>query len=329
MDQAIKAAESALGCGEYRRVLQLLEPLAAELPVTMKLGAEVRLLQATAHQGLGDAERAKQSCRAAAQCGDGELRRQARALLAVLEAPVLQVPSDRMVQLPQLGSMPALEGVAKAGRRSRRRQTPPPPAPPPVGRTRSPAGFAALAMAVLIGLTLLMAGCVRVDTDFHFTSPGRVVVEQQLQGTTASRQKPVLLGLQELAPWLQEQVSGASELMAEELPQPQLQWRERNWLLGVQQQIQLDWDLSMLDPVPGLELHLHLHPFGSAAVRQAEPPVENEASEQLDWQPQPGEANHLLLRCWRWSGLGLGSVAVLLLLLVSLLLRQFQAGQRA
>ncbi|MGB0279140.1 MAG: DUF3153 domain-containing protein, partial [Prochlorococcaceae cyanobacterium] len=75
-----------------------------------------------------------------------------------------------------------------------------------------------------------MAGCVRVDTDFHFTSPGRVVVEQQLQGTTASRQKPVLLGLQELAPWLQEQVSGASELMAEELPQPLLQWRERNWL---------------------------------------------------------------------------------------------------
>ena len=44
MDQAIKAAQSALGCGEYRQVLQLLEPVAAELPVTMKLGAEVRLL---------------------------------------------------------------------------------------------------------------------------------------------------------------------------------------------------------------------------------------------------------------------------------------------
>ena len=139
----------------------------------------------------------------------------------------------------------------------------------------------------------------------------------------------MLLGLQELAPWLQEQVSGASELMAEELPQPQLQWRERNWLVGVQQQIQLDWDLSALDPVPGLELHLHVHPFSSAAVRQAEPPTQNEGAGQLDWQPQPGEANHLLLRCWRWSGLGLGSVAVLLLLLISLLLRQFQAGQRA
>lgn len=329
MDQAIKAAQSALGCGEYRQVLQLLEPVAAKLPVTMKLGAEVRLLQATAHQGLGDGERAKQSCRAAAQCGDVELRRQARALLEVLEAPVLQVPADRKLELPQLGSMPALEGVAKAGRRSRRRKTPPPPPPPPVGRTRSPAGFAALAMAVLLGLTLLMAGCVRVDTDFHFTSPGRVVVEQQLQGTTASRQKPVLLGLQGLAPWLQEQVSGASELMAEELPQPQLQWRERNWLVGVQQQVQLDWDLSGLEPVPGLELHLHWHPFSAAAVRQAEPPIETESAQQLDWQPQPGEVNHLLLRCWRWSGLGLGSVAVLLLLLISLLLRQFQAGQRA
>ena len=329
MDQAIKAAQSALGCGEYRQVLQLLEPLAAKLPVTMKLGAEVRLLQATAHQGLGDPERAKQSCRAAAQCGDVELRRQARSLLEVLEAPVLQVPADRMVQLPQLGAVPALEGVAKAGRRARRRKTPPPPAPPPVGRTRSPVGFAALAMALLIGLTLLMAGCVRVDTDFYFTSPGRVVVEQQWQGTTASRQKPLLLGLQELAPWLHEQVSGASELMAEELPQPQLQWRERNWLVGVQQQIQLDWDLSALDPVPGLELHLHLHPFRPSAVRQAQPPLDNEAAQQLDWQPQPGELNHLLLRCWRWSGLGLGSVVVLLLLIISLLLREFQAGQRA
>ena len=60
MDQAIKAAQKALGCGEYRQVLQLLEPVAAKLPVTMKLGAEVRLLQTIAHQGLGDGERAKQ-----------------------------------------------------------------------------------------------------------------------------------------------------------------------------------------------------------------------------------------------------------------------------
>ena len=105
MDQAIKAAQSALGCGEYRQVLQLLEPVDAKLPVTMKLGAEVRLLQATAHQGLGDGERAKQSCRAAAQCGDVELRRQARALLEVLEAPVLQVPADRARNMRASGWM--------------------------------------------------------------------------------------------------------------------------------------------------------------------------------------------------------------------------------
>ena len=115
-----------------------------------------------------------------------------------------------------------------------------------------------------------MAGCVRVDTDFHFTSPGRVVVEQQLQGTTASRQKPLLLGLQGLAPWLQEQVSGASELMAEELPQPQLKWRERNWLVGAAT------DPARLGPQARAcawpEPHLHWHPFSAAAVRQVEPP---------------------------------------------------------
>ena len=127
MDQAIKAAQSALGCGEYRRVLQLLEPLAAKLPVTMKLGAEVRLLQATAHQGLGDPERAN---RVAALLPSAVMwmRRQARALLEALEAPVLQVPADRKVEL-QLGSMPA----GRCGHRS------------PLAATQNPATAAAAA----------------------------------------------------------------------------------------------------------------------------------------------------------------------------------------
>ena len=321
VNQAMARGRRALERGDYRQVLQLLEPVAEQLPVGLRQGGEVRLLLATAHQGLGQEERAISCSRAAAKCTDTELRKQAQAMLAVLEAPQLQLPADRLVQLPQLGQMPSLEGLAKGGASRRRRRQPAPPPPPPVGPTRSPLGFAALAVALLLGLTFLLGGCVRVETEFDFIAPGRVRVQQQWLNTAmASEALPNasdLLLAPDLEPWLQQQVNGVAELFGEAVPAPELEWRERNWLLGVQQRLQLAWDLSRVAPVPGLELALQLRPFEPGAVHQAQPAPEVTSAHGLQWQPQPGQRNQLELRCWRWHPLGVGAAVVLLLLLIT------------
>ncbi len=327
LDQAMARSRRALERGDYRQVLQQLEPLAAQLPVSLRQGAELRLLMATAHQGLGQNDRAISCSRAAGNCADPQLRRQAKALLAVLEAPELQIGADRLVQLPPLGEMPSLEGMARGSLARRRRLKPAPPPPPPVGRTRSPVGFAVVALALLLGLTLLLGGCVRVDTVFDFRSPGRVRVQQQWQspsaehGMTAPASSTSLLLAPVLPVWLQQQVNEAADLLGEPIPEPRLHWRERNWLLGVQQKIELEWDLTDVQPVPGLELHLHLQPFGQRTVQQAEPAVQQEAPGRLEWQPQLAIANVLELRCWRWSPLGLGAGAVGALLSFTLMMR--------
>ncbi|MEB3176845.1 MAG: DUF3153 domain-containing protein [Synechococcus sp.] len=324
VNQAMGLARRALERGDYRQVLQLLEPLGEQLPLGVRQGGELRLLLATAHQGLGQEERAISCSRAAANCADAQVRKQAQAMLAVLEAPPLQLPPDRLVQLPQLGQMPSLEGMAKGGAARRRRRQPLPPSPPPVGPTRSPLGFAALAVALLLGLTVLLGGCVRVETDFDFVAPGRVRVQQQWLNTAkaapALPNASALLLAPELEPWLQQQVEAVAELFGEAVPAPQLQWRERNWLLGVQQRLQLVWDLSTVAPVPGLELALQLRPFAPAAVHQAQPAAEVTAGRGLEWQPQPGQPNQLELRCWRWHPLGVGAAVVALLLLFTQLL---------
>ena len=327
LDQAMARSRRALERGDYRQVLQQLEPLAAQLPVSLRQGAELRLLMATAHQGLGQNDRAISCSRAAGNCADPQLRRQAKALLAVLEAPELQIGADRLVQLPPLGEMPSLEGMARGSLARRRRLKPAPPPPPPVGRTRSPVGFAVVALALLLGLTLLLGGCVRVDTVLDFRSPGRVRVQQQWQspsaehGMTAPASSTSLLLAPVLPVWLQQQVNEAADLLGEPIPEPRLHWRERNWLLGVQQKIELEWDLTDVQPVPGLELHLHLQPFGQRTVQQAEPAVQQEAPGRLEWQPQLAIANVLELRCWRWSPLGLGAGAVGALLSFTLMMR--------
>ena len=99
---ALLPARAALERGDYGSCERLLTPLLEVHGPVTPFGGEVRLLLATAHQGLGQEERAISCSRAAAKCTDTELRKQAQAMLAVLEAPQLQLPADRLVQLPQL-----------------------------------------------------------------------------------------------------------------------------------------------------------------------------------------------------------------------------------
>ena len=64
-DGGLPRARLLLERGDYRAALTLLMPLAETWPVTVEAGAEVRLLMATAHQGLGDRQAALACCRAA------------------------------------------------------------------------------------------------------------------------------------------------------------------------------------------------------------------------------------------------------------------------
>jgi hypothetical protein len=91
------------------------------------------------------------------------------------------------------------------------------------------------------------------------------------------------------------------------LPEPQLSLQERNWLLGVRQQLVIELDLRQLQPLPGLSLTVQLEPMRPRAVRLAEPlpavaSVSGRAQPpRLRWSLQPGALNRLQLSCWRVS----------------------------
>jgi len=150
---ALATAQALLERGDYGQVLRLLEPLAALHRPATAVGAELRLLQATALIGQGRPEEAAACCRALRGCADPDLRARARELQQVLEAPALERPRDWSLQLPDLGAGATLEGFGAAAR-NRRARRPPPPPPPPVGPTRAPYGFAALPFAALLMVLL-------------------------------------------------------------------------------------------------------------------------------------------------------------------------------
>lgn len=327
-DQRLPQARRLLERGDYRSALALLQPLAETWPVTLEAGAEVRLLMATAHQGLGERQAAVACCREAA-AGGSRWRRQAEAVLEILEAPELRRPADWALTLPRLEEAPPLEG-RRGGGGGRRLPGPPAPAAP-VGRTRAPVGFAVVATVLLLLLTLLLSGCLRIDTTLEFPAPGRVRLEQRLLDANGrelrdGRQVPAaaaLLTPGQLRQRLAAETLRAAEVLGQPLPSPELDWHERNWIVGVGQRIELRWDLSTLEPVAGLELPMHLRPLSPRAVKRAEPlATDDDPAGGRLWQLQPGAVNRLQLACWRWSALGLGSIAIVTAVLLVLLLQR-------
>jgi hypothetical protein len=350
----LAAARLALERGDYGRVLAQLEPLIASYPPATITGAQLQLLLATALMGQGNSVRAMACCRQVKRCADPTLRAQARDLLTVLEAPALERPRNWSLTLPDLGESEPLAGrLQQIARRRRTRQSAPPPPAPPVGPTRAPLGFAALVVSLLL-LGLLLGGCVEIRAELNFGAPGRLQLVEELSpppGHPASgwqrqfaaalhrlglRTEPVGAGsaLERLAgpmqpagdtlKLLESSLLEAGRLAGIAMPPPSLDWRERNWLVGVHQELSLKLDLRSAEAVPGLAASVDLQPLRQRAVRLATPePVQPLAQGErigLRWPLRLGALNQLQVRCWRWSPLGLGAVAVGILLGVVLLL---------
>ena len=348
MSTGLSAAERALERGDYGLCLRLLEPLAEASPITEPEGAAIRMVMVTAWMGQGEERKAIATCRLLTRCKDPDLRNRARQLLSVLEAPSLERPARWSMQLPTLDMAPRVGKGTVTGSR-RRRPTPPPP--PPTGPTQAPsAGFAALVLAVLLGLTLLLSGCVRVSAEIDLAGPDRVAMSwrinslsghslpwqqnfakslrQQGLGWTVNQSREGSLnlisptvGADRAATLLRSSVELAGRSAGLSLPAPDLSVVERNWLIGVQQQLNLRLDLSPLAEFPAGDLQITITPVRDLKQVNSSPMTGRLKGNGLLWALESGTINTLQIRRWQWSPLGLGSVLIGLLLLLSFLLQ--------
>ena len=189
-----------------------------------------------------------------------------------------------------------------------------------------------------------------VHSDLRFAGPGRLQLSHELisdsgaatpwqqrfaRALTAQGFHPSQLAGQDLlsTPVLPAEraldslvasVRIAGQLSGRNLPDPRIQWREHNWVLGVSQRLRLELDLTDLVDLRGVDISLSLGPLRPGAVRQASPIAVSQRGRTLIWPLRAGQANLLELRCWRWNPLGLGSLLIPLALAISLGLQRLR-----
>ena len=304
----------------------------------------------TAWMGQGEEIKAINTCRLLTKCKNNELRQNAKQLLAVLEAPGLERPSNWSIRIPNL-EMTTLTGKRQKPNVSSKNSFSPPEIHPPTGPTRGlQIGFASLVVAILMGLTILLSGCVQITTKINFLGPDRVSLDWKIssysqqklswqeQFEESLRHSGIKLQIQNdskgqqiiSAPrltseqanlLLQKTFSSAEEASGLELKQPHLRLNESNWLIGIQQVFQLDIDLRGLLEIPGLNLSVVISPSPARSNVQTSPIIHRSYRDEIRWELQPGGLNQLTLRRWQWNSLAIGIIVAILLMAASLILQ--------
>jgi hypothetical protein len=88
--------------GEYRQSIEFLKAASQQVIPSTAMGGEVMMWLVTAYQANGQQTEAIALCQKLTTHPDFEIRKQAKNLLYIIQAPQLQRPKEWMVEIPDL-----------------------------------------------------------------------------------------------------------------------------------------------------------------------------------------------------------------------------------
>tara|TARA_Y100001968_G_C19443944_1_gene764186 strand:- start:96 stop:1196 length:1101 start_codon:yes stop_codon:yes gene_type:complete len=349
---ALKAAEAAIESGDYSQCILLLESLISKDKLARKEKSEAQILLVTAWIGQGNDQKAIETCQALIKDKDSKIREKAKQLISILEAPSLPRPSSWSVKIPNidlttekrqnLSFSKTKEGDDRAERL------------PPTGPTKNlDKGFSIVVLAILLLLTILLSGCVQLTSTFETTGPDRVKMSWDIESNSnieLSWQKEFQQSLAKNIPEakisskskgtqvitmprltaneankaLTKFVYEASQLGGFTLKPPIMKLSEKNWVFGVNQDLQLIVDLIDLPRIPGLKLSIIIKPLPNQNNIKSKPLPSVVKKGYLIWNLKQGELNQIKIIHWQWSRIAIGILIIILITTFSLLLQNIR-----
>ncbi len=353
MEPALAFAEAALARGDYSQCLNALEKLSEKHSLNTPEGSKIRMLMITAWMGIGDDEKAKSTCRQLTCSKNNEIRQLSKQLLSILESPSLERPDNWSIKLPNLDLSPQTGGNNYKSRyKSKKKHEEP---SPPTGPTKSMGiGFLSLVLITLIGLTILLSGCVQITTQIDVQGPDRIklgfeiennskkalpwqvkledslttsISNIDIKNTVEGKQeiKLPVLSSEQANLVLQKTFVTAAESAGLEISSPFLSLKEKNWLIGIHQEFKLIMNLEEIKDIPGLKILILVNnPDKKRFIDSSN--LKRVGSEHLYWQVNLGEVNTLEFEQWSWNKVGIGAIFILLLLCINLFLQRIRLG---
>ncbi len=332
------SAEAALERGDYGQCLALLKEIEKKYPITTKEGSEIRMLMVTALMGQGNDKQALSLCRLLTHCKNDDIRESAKQLLSVLEAPSLPRQSNWSIKLPSIETT-VISGkqINFGSNKTSKKQI---SKHPPTGPTKAlDMGFSLIVLSILLLLTLILSGCIRINTEVEIAGPDLINMNWEIESNTKQilpwqidfedsikneitninstrdskgmqKLKTKSLTSKEANLVLKQTFRVAADSAGFDINSPELILEEENFFIFIQQKLKLFIDLRDIPRVPGIEMNVIV----KSNSKSNNTPLINQSLIQ-------GEQNIIELETWRLNPLGIGLILILILLLISQILQ--------
>ncbi len=350
-EATLKLAELALAKGAYKECLSALESLLKESSLLKNNDGYIGTLMVTALIGQGENQKAISICETLLKHKNDGVRQQAKQFLSILKSPELERPEDWSVKIPPLAMEEPLSSFKVLKKNRQKKQ----PSHTPTGETKHlEAGFTISSLLIIILLTILLSGCVQFTTQLELTGADRIKMGWEIKSNSKKLlpwQEEFATSLKKAAPkvalqttndgrqiidshslnskdaniLLNKTIAAAAEIAGFEPPIARIDLVEKNWIIGIKQNLDLDIDLTNLPKIPNLKLDVLISsPSNIKGPPNSSPNKTKAKNNQFNWKLQEGVVNNLSLQKWHWSSLGIGSIAVLTLMILIMILQRIK-----
>ena len=351
--EEVKEAEEALSRGEYKKCLNIIDDLMAKKAISSQDNKKIKMLKITAWMGQGEDQKAISACRVLMKDRDPILRQQGKNLISVLEAPSLPRPSNWSVQMSNLdGVLSGNSYQVKSKKESINKKNI--VLYPPTGATKGlDYRFSGLVVVIMLLLTFLLSGCVQVTSTMKIQGPDQIKMDWNIHNESKSLlpwQEEFEQSLRRLIPKVHitsesngnqlidfpsgnarnlstifENISiAASQSGGIYFQPPEIELKEKNWLIGVKQNLNIALNLKDIPNIPGLEMTFIVKPVQKKQVIISEPLTTTHEGSEVVWEIKKGSTNKLSLVHWEWSQLGLGLLIVIGITILSRILQSIR-----
>ncbi len=345
---AIKAAEAALGKGDYNLCIKIIDPLLLSFSAKTTIGAQLRLLKVTACMGRGDEEQAINTCQTLTNSKEETIRQQAKQLLSILDAPALPRPSNWSVKIPRIEMESSIKPSLKKTQKKEKKAN-----HPPTGPTKNlDFGFSIITLLILSLLAFLLSGCVDISTQFSVTGPDRLNISLDIKNISnksipwqkeflnnIAKEHSILrlqneenkqhfesttIRFEEANELLKQITSVASKTSGFDINNPEILTNNKNWIIGTRQNLKINFDLRELPKIPGLKINIILNDIGNEKTFRTSPLKPTFKNNLMTLPLQVGKLNQLEVSYWKWNRISVGIILIISLTSLSIFLQKFR-----
>jgi len=348
-EQVVKEAELALSNGEYKKCINLLNPIFEDFQVSTQEGVNIRMMLITAFSGINKKDKSVELCKQLTKSKYSYIREDAKSLIQILNSPNLEIPDDWNIEIENSSISKEFKSITPQNKISKTTKQYINTFDLPTGETKPfQKGFIFFTFLLSILMLFLLSGCVKVESNLDLREiesinfnlnistkyvnklPWQLNFENQIQDISTSKEissnnnnfvlKKEGLGIKKIDLYINQILNIASNSIGTDLKNIKINHFEENYFIGKRYFFNIELDLTNLKNIDELEIFINIINPSKVSIPKENKYI-NLVDKTIKWEILQGKINQIEFSYWNWNKLLLWTFIILLLITFAYFIR--------